>query len=182
MGVVVPMLMGPVVCAAVAGNEPVAGPAREAAMPLDGLVAAMVISGMAPGNAVITPSGSDIGPVAVQVDRTQDHAGVEFVNGQFMATLVVGEKNKGPVKLTNCGFGGVPQTKEQVIKHGPSSLILNACHRAACGAAGGSIWSGGRTVRGHVPAECTAKDCTVRRFSSFGFSGRVGDEGIVFCG
>jgi hypothetical protein len=45
-----------------------------------------------------------------------------------MATVVVGEKNKGPVKLTNCGFWGVPQTKEQVVKHGPSSLILNACH------------------------------------------------------
>ena len=26
------------------------------------------------------------------------------------------------------GFWGVPQTKEQVVKHGPSSLILNACH------------------------------------------------------
>lgn len=84
--------------------------------------------GHGPGNAVITQSGSDICPVAVQVDRTQDHAGVEFVNGQFMATIVIGERNKGPVKLTNCGFWGVPQTKEQVVKHGPSTLILNACH------------------------------------------------------
>jgi len=84
--------------------------------------------GHGPGNAVITQSGSDICPVAVQVDRTQDHAGVQFVNGQFMATIVVGQKNKGPVKLTNCGFWGVPETKEQVVKHGPGSLILNGCH------------------------------------------------------
>lgn len=53
-------------------------------------------------------------------------------NGQFMATIVVGEKNKGPVKLTNCEFWGVPQTKEQVVKHGPSSLILNACYFTGC--------------------------------------------------
>jgi hypothetical protein len=84
--------------------------------------------GHGPGNAVITQSGSDICPVAVQVDRTQDHAGVEWVNGQFMGTIVVGPRNRGPVKLTSCGFWGVPQTPEQVVKHGPSSLILNACH------------------------------------------------------
>ena len=84
--------------------------------------------GHGPGNAVITQSGSDICPVSVQVDRVQDHAGVQFVNGQFMATIVVGEKNKGPVKLANCGFWGVPETKEQIVKHGPSSLILNGCH------------------------------------------------------
>ena len=84
--------------------------------------------GHGPGNAVITQSGSDICPVAVQVDRVQDHAGVQFVNGQFMATIVVGEKNKGPVKLTNCGFWGVPETQEQIVKHGPCSLMLNGCH------------------------------------------------------
>jgi len=41
--------------------------------------------GHGPGNAVITQSGSDICPVSVQVDRVQNHAGVQFVNGQFMA-------------------------------------------------------------------------------------------------
>jgi hypothetical protein len=62
--------------------------------------------GHGPGHAVITQSGSDVCPVAVQVDKTQDHAGVQFVNGQFMATIVIEEENKGPVKLTNCGFWG----------------------------------------------------------------------------
>ena len=84
--------------------------------------------GHGPGNAVITQSGADICPVAVQVDRVQGHAGVQFVNGQFMATIEVGEKNQGPVKLANCGFWGVPETKEQVVKQGPSSLILTSCH------------------------------------------------------
>ncbi len=86
--------------------------------------------GHGPGNAVVTQSGSDICPVAVQVDKTQDHAGVQFVNGQFMSTIIVGENNRGPVKLANCGFWTVPETAEQIVKHGPSSLVLNGCHFA----------------------------------------------------
>jgi len=80
------------------------------------------------GNAVLTQSGSDICPVSVRVDKVQDHAGVQFVNGQFMATIEVGEENRGPVKLTNCGFWSVPGTKEHVVKNGPSTLILTSCH------------------------------------------------------
>lgn len=84
--------------------------------------------GHGPGNAVITQSGADICPVAVRVDRVQPHAGVQFTNGQFMATLEVGPKNAGPVKLANCGFWGIAATKEQVVKHGPGTLTLTSCH------------------------------------------------------
>ncbi len=92
--------------------------------------------GHGPGNAVITQSGADICPVAVRVDRVQPHAGVQFVNGQFMATIEVGESNRGPVKLANCGFWGVPETKSHVIKHGPSTLALTSCHFTGWDAAG----------------------------------------------
>jgi hypothetical protein len=84
--------------------------------------------GHGPGNAVITQSGSDICPVAVRVDRTQPHAGVEFANGQFMSTIEVGPENHGPVKLANCGFWGAAPTREHVRHSGPSSLVLTACH------------------------------------------------------
>jgi hypothetical protein len=84
--------------------------------------------GHGPGNAVVTQSGSDICPVAVRVDRTQNHAGVQFVNGQFMSTLEVGPQNRGPVKLTNCGFWGTEATREHVRHAGPSTLALTACH------------------------------------------------------
>jgi len=80
------------------------------------------------GNAVITQSGGDICPVAVRVDRVQSHAGVQFVNGQFMATIEVGEANEGPVKFGNCGFWGTPETRSHVVKHGPSTLTLQGCH------------------------------------------------------
>jgi len=82
------------------------------------------------GNAVVTQSGADICPVAVRVDRVQNHAGVQFVNGQFMATIEVAQDNEGPVKLSNCGFWPVAETKEQIVKQGPSTLILSSCHFA----------------------------------------------------
>ena len=84
--------------------------------------------GHGPGNAVITQSGSDICPVSVRVDRSQPHAGVEFANGQFMGTIEVGPQNRGPVKLANCGFWGIPATREHVRHEGASSLVLTACH------------------------------------------------------
>ena len=84
--------------------------------------------GHGPGNAVVTQSGSDICPVAVRVDRTQSHAGVQFVNGQFMSTLETGPENRGPVKLSNCGFWGTEATREHVRHAGPGSLVLTACH------------------------------------------------------
>ena len=80
------------------------------------------------GNAVIAQSGSDICPVAVRVDRTQAHAGAQFVNGQFMSTLEIGPNNQGPVKLTNCGFWGTEATREHVRQAGPGTLMLTACH------------------------------------------------------
>ena len=84
--------------------------------------------GHGPGNAVVTQSGSDICPVAVRVDRSQSHAGVQFANAQFMSTIEVGPHNEGPVKLANCGFWGTETTAEHVRHSGPSSLVLTACH------------------------------------------------------
>ena len=84
--------------------------------------------GHGPGNAVITQSGSDICPVAVRVDRSQAHAGVQIANGQFMSTIEIGPQNQGPVKLTNCGFWGTEATREHVRHSGQSSLVLTACH------------------------------------------------------
>lgn len=92
--------------------------------------------GHGPGNAVLTQSGADICPVALRVARSQPHAGVEIVNGQFMATVEVGPENQGPVKLANCGFWGVPETRQHVRKEGPSTLMLTSCHFTGWDAAG----------------------------------------------
>jgi hypothetical protein len=84
--------------------------------------------GHGPGNALVTQSGSDLGPVAVQVNQTQKHAGVQFSNCQFMATVRIGPENTGPVKISNSGFWVVSDTREQVVNEGPGTVILNACH------------------------------------------------------
>jgi hypothetical protein len=80
------------------------------------------------GNALVTQSGSDIGPVAVQVNKTKKHAGVQFSNCQFMSTVKIGPENTGPVKISNSGFWVIKETLEQVVNEGSGTVILNACH------------------------------------------------------
>ncbi len=55
-------------------------------------------------NILITQSGSDDGPLAVLVEKTQYHSGIAFENCQFMDGIQIEEGNRGPIKLTNCGF------------------------------------------------------------------------------
>jgi hypothetical protein len=83
-----------------------------------------------PGNAVLTNCGSDVGPLAVRVDSTQAHAGVSFVNGQFMSTIEVGPQSAGPIKFTACGFWGTAQTRQhvRVEKGNTGTVTFDACH------------------------------------------------------
>jgi hypothetical protein len=83
--------------------------------------------GHRPGNALVVQSGGDIGPVAVQVNKTQPGKGVQFVNCQFMGTIKIGPENEGTVKVTNSGFWVIKETREQIVQEGPSTLILNGC-------------------------------------------------------
>lgn len=84
--------------------------------------------GHGPGNAIVTQSGSDIGSVAVQINKTQPHSGVQFTNCQFMSTVRIGPENTGPVKISNSGFWVTKDTLEQVVNEGSGTLILNGCH------------------------------------------------------
>lgn len=79
-------------------------------------------------NAVLTQCGSDIGPTAVRVESVQDHAGISFVNGQFMAGIEVTETNKGPVKFTACGFWNIPTTDRHALLEGRGHTTFNGCH------------------------------------------------------
>jgi len=84
--------------------------------------------GFGEGNALVTQSGSDIGPVAVQVNKVQKASGVQFTNCQFMSTVKIGPENTGPVKISNSGFWIIKDTYEQIVQEGTGTLILNACH------------------------------------------------------
>jgi len=79
-------------------------------------------------NVVLTQCGSDVGPLAVLVDACQAHAGISFVNGQFMAGIEVAATNSGPVKFTSCGFWGINETRSHAVLAGKGQVIFTACH------------------------------------------------------
>lgn len=79
-------------------------------------------------NAVLTQCGSDICPEAVRVDASQGHAGIAFVNSQFMASVVVGPENNGPVKFSNCGFWPIDSTDNQAVIEGNGTVTFTSCH------------------------------------------------------
>jgi len=81
-----------------------------------------------PGNCLLTQCGSDIGPTAVRVDASQHHAGISFVNGQFMSGIEVARTNSGPVKFTACGFWGIPTTDHHALLEGTGQTTFNSCH------------------------------------------------------
>jgi hypothetical protein len=79
-------------------------------------------------NVVLTQCGSDVGPLAVLVDACQAHAGISFVNGQFMAGIEVADTNQGPVKFTACGFWGVKETRSHAVLAGKGHVTFTGCH------------------------------------------------------
>lgn len=91
--------------------------------------------GQGPANAVLTHCGHDLAPYSVVVEQTQPHAGVSFSNSQFMGEFLIKDTNKGPVKLTGCGFWGVGRmdwgyngTPVIINMNGDCHVIVNGCH------------------------------------------------------
>ncbi len=86
-------------------------------------------------NVVLTQCGSDEGATgtqstSVRVDGNQTHAGISFVNGQFMGapSIAIGKTNTGPVKFNNCGFWGGPLTDTMAILEGSGQTTFTGCH------------------------------------------------------
>ena len=81
-------------------------------------------------NILITQSGSDVGPLAVVVEKTQYHCGVSFENCQFMDGFLIEEGNRGPVKLTNCGFWGWAESLggTHIVNKGEGTVFLTSCN------------------------------------------------------
>lgn len=82
-------------------------------------------------NCLLTQCGSDIGPLAVRVDRCMKHAGLSFLNGQFMSTVETGPDNEGPVKFTACGFWPVERTGSLAVLRGRGHVTFLGCHFSA---------------------------------------------------
>ncbi len=81
-----------------------------------------------PGSGVYTNCYMDITPCAVRVDDVMANAGVSFVNGMFMSTVVVGPQNKGQVKFTGCGFWAVKGLDSHAKLEGRGTVFFESCH------------------------------------------------------
>ena len=81
-------------------------------------------------NVLITQSGSDVGPLAVVVEKTSYHSGIAFENCQFMDGILIEEENRGPVKLTNCMFVGWAEILggTHIVNNGKGTVYLTACN------------------------------------------------------
>lgn len=106
--------------------------------------------GSGPSNVLLTQCGSDIGPCAVMIEGAQPHAGISFLNGQFMAGIVINDSNSGPVKFTNCSFFSYGLSPFHVKLKGSGHLTLNACHFTGWDAVEGKEWE--PTMGKGVPA------------------------------
>lgn len=97
------------------------------------------VTAYAAGSGMYTNCYLDVSPCAVKVDAVMDTAGVCLVNGSFMSRVVVGPKNRGPVKFVGCGFWATRDLASHATLEGRGAVIFDACHfndwdRAALGA------------------------------------------------
>ena len=88
-----------------------------------------------PGNVVLTQCGADEGAdgtttTPVIVDNSESHAGISFVNGQFMGTTAIDVRasNTGPIKFTACGLWGMPNCDTMAKLAGTGTVTFTACH------------------------------------------------------
>ncbi len=115
-------------------------------------------------NVVLTQCGSDIGPIGVQVDACQSHAGLAFTNCQFMATVKIGSENQGPVKFNNCGFWPIEKTGSQAILAGQGTTTFVGCHFAGWGRDGSKspcidVQGGGPSSRHAISSRKGSRNC-----------------------
>ncbi|MBN1541408.1 hypothetical protein JW992_04615, partial [candidate division KSB1 bacterium] len=78
----------------------------------------------------ITQSGSDIGPLAVLVEKSQYHVGIAFENCQFFDGILIEKENQGPIKFSNCVFVGWTERLNgtHLVNHGKGTVFFTACN------------------------------------------------------
>ena len=107
-----------------------------------------------PGNCLLTQCGSDIGPTAVRVESVQAHAGVSFVNCQFMAGIEVAKTNSGPgevhrLRLLGRAHDRPPRRCSKAPATPPSAAAISSAGDSATKTAPAiHARSGGLTVTG----------------------------------
>jgi hypothetical protein len=84
-----------------------------------------------PGNVLMTQTGADMADMSILVDELQGHSGMLVSNSQFFGDVVVGERNVGPMRFSNCGFYGSIHGRRgvaQALLEGNGSVSFQNCH------------------------------------------------------
>ncbi|MCL5283362.1 MAG: hypothetical protein M1330_01410 [Armatimonadetes bacterium] len=118
-----------------------------------------------PGNVVLTQCGADGGAdgtatTPVIVDNCQGHAGISFVNGQFMGVtgVVVRPTNTGPVKFTACGFWGMINSIQAAKLAGRGGVTFDGCHFISWGLSESKVPTIDAACQGLIVTACDFMD------------------------
>jgi hypothetical protein len=93
----------------------------------------------AAGSGMYTNCYMDVTPCAIKVDSVMETAGVTFTNASIMSKVVVGPRNRGPVKFNGSGFWATGDLDSHAVLEGRGAVIFQGCQfndwdRAAMGA------------------------------------------------
>lgn len=80
------------------------------------------------GSGTYTNCYMDVSPCSVRIDSAMESAGITFVNSSFMAKVVIGANNLGPVTFSACGFWGTKDLTSHAALEGRGPVIFDACH------------------------------------------------------
>jgi len=80
------------------------------------------------GSGTYTNCYMDVSPCAVRIDSAMENAGITFVNSSFMAGVVTGSDNQGPVTFSACGFWGTQDAVSHATLEGRGPVLFDACH------------------------------------------------------
>ncbi len=82
------------------------------------------------GSAAFTNLYLDVSPCALKVDDSMENAGYSFTNSFFMSKVVVGPRNRGPIRFNGCGFWATSDLDTHAAIEGTAPVYFEACHFA----------------------------------------------------
>ncbi len=72
----------------------------------------------------------DVSETAILVDDSMENSGYSFNNCFIMSKVVVGPRNRGPIRFNGCGFWATSDLDSHAILSGSAAVIFTGCHFA----------------------------------------------------
>jgi hypothetical protein len=72
----------------------------------------------------------DVSETSILVDDSMENSGYSFNNCFIMGQVVVGPRNRGPIRFNGCGFWATSDLDSHAVLSGVSAVIFTGCHFA----------------------------------------------------